>query len=167
MAGMGIGARCYDMISRRYRNPFKLYAVLELGIAATTFAISWSLYSLPQVYASVYSSVESGSLLSVIRFASVFFLLLLPAALMGATFPALCAGLIRSASGLRRHLGMIYGLNTLGAAAGSVAAGFLLIELVGNRASVWTANLVNIAVALAALWLARQVRAEGVMSEAG
>ena len=35
MAGMGIGARFYDVVYRRYRHALKLYAVLEFGIAVT------------------------------------------------------------------------------------------------------------------------------------
>ncbi len=159
MAGMGIGARLYDPLFRRARHAFRLYALLEFGIALTTAAITLTLYSLPHVYAQVHRTLGGTSwLLPVFRFVLVFVLLLLPSALMGATFPALCTALIRSTKGVGRHLGMIYGLNTLGAAAGAITAGFVLIEAVGNRASTWVANACNIGVALTAVWLWRRVK---------
>ncbi len=159
MAGMGIGARLYDTVFRRHRHAFKLYAGLEFGIALSTATITLSLYSLPQFYAGIYRAIGGGPvLMAVTRFVFVFLLLLVPSALMGATFPALCTALIRSASGVGKHLGMIYGLNTLGAALGSVAAGFILIEAVGNQASTWIANLCNLLIAATALWLFNQVK---------
>ena len=159
MAGMGIGARLYDVVYRRLHHAFRLYAILELGIATTAFLITLTLYFLPQFYAGLHQSLASNTWqLSIARFVSVFLLLLAPASLMGATFPALCTALIRSAKGVERHLGMVYGLNTLGAAAGALIAGFVLIELMGNQATTWFANSLNILVAIGALWLWKQVR---------
>lgn len=154
MAGMGIGARCYDLAYRRYPQPFKLYAGLELGIAVSTALVTLTFYWLPGAYASIDAEVGTGWVLAGVQFLSVFVLLFVPSALMGATYPALCTALIRSRLGLTVHLGMVYGLNTLGAAAGAVAAGIVLIEALGCRNSVYAANVVNVGVACGALLLA-------------
>ena len=50
---------------------------------------------------------------------------------MGATYPALCSATIRSAGGVDRRLGALYGVNTLGAALGVLAAGLVLIDWLG------------------------------------
>src|SRR5205823_2177102 len=55
---------------------------------------------------------------------------------------------------LQRALGRLYGLNTLGAVAGTALAGFVLIERVGIRLSLWGTAAVNLALGLAALALA-------------
>ena len=82
-------------------------------------------------------------------------MLLVPAALMGATYPVLCSALIRSRAGVSAHLGPIYGLNTVGAAFGALLAGFVLVEQLGLRGSVLVANALNFAVAAAAFGLSR------------
>ena len=70
---------------------------------------------------------------------------------MGATFPALCSILIRSRSGVDRHLGRIYGLNTLGAVVGTFLAGFVLIRTIGVFGSTLAAAWANLWVAVVAL----------------
>src|SRR5439155_15091571 len=55
---------------------------------------------------------------------------------------------------LKPSLGRLYGLNTLGAVAGTFLAGFFLIEFVGLRASLWATGAVNLAIGAIALRLA-------------
>jgi spermidine synthase len=155
MAGMGIGAKGYAQLERPGRNAFRIYGLIEFGIAASAVFVTIWLYDLPALYTGVRSGLGGGFGLELARLALVFVILLVPAALMGATFPALCAALIRRSDGIRRHLGAIYGLNTLGAAAGALVAGFILIELLGNRSSVHVAAGANLLCALGGIWLAR------------
>jgi|GEM_PF-1546140 len=154
MAGLGLGARCYDIVQRRWKNNVMLYAGIECGIALTAAALTLGLRFLPGIYGTLTDMIGAGALLDVTRFTVAFTLLLIPSALIGATFPALSLIVIRSPRGINRHLGMIYGINTLGAAVGTLLSGFVLIELLGNTASVWFANALNIAVA-AAVYSAR------------
>jgi spermidine synthase len=154
MAGLGLGARCYDILQRRWKNNVMLYAGIECGIALTAAALTLGLRFLPGIYGTLTDMIGTGALLNMTRFTVAFTLLLIPSALIGATFPALSLIVIRSPQGINRHLGMIYGINTLGAAVGTLLSGFVLIELLGNTASVWFANTLNIAVA-AAVYSAR------------
>lgn len=155
MAGMGLGAWLFHVFSSRYNRLFLLYGVIELGIVATTAALTPVLYKLPVMHAWVTGLPASQPLLGLLFALIVFLLLLVPSMLMGATFPALCAGVIRSTQGITRHLGPLYGLNTIGAAAGALLAGFILIESIGNSGSVWLANAGNLVCALAAFALVR------------
>ncbi len=93
---------------------------------------------------------------NIFRILTAFVLLVVPSALMGATYPALCQSLIHSAKDVDARLGWIYGLNTLGAAAGALGAGFVMIELLGSRGSVTAANAINLTVGGVALLLARK-----------
>ncbi|HSG99220.1 MAG TPA: hypothetical protein VLB27_04165, partial [candidate division Zixibacteria bacterium] len=156
MLSMGLGARAYDRISRRFTNPFRFYGLLEVGIAATAAGVSSLIHALPGVYAALAGGPEAVSGNAFLRLALAFILLLVPCLLMGATFPALCRAAIASRSALNRHLGPIYGLNTLGAALGALLAGLILIELVGRQASIWIAGLGNLAAAAIAWALAQQ-----------
>src|SRR5262249_54868321 len=75
-------------------------------------------------------------------------LALLPTTLLiGATFP--CA--VTACAGVREHVGRdvgrLYALNTLGAIAGAMAAGFLLVPVLGVHESIKLGILINLALA--------------------
>lgn len=156
MGGMGIGAWLYHRALGRRFSPLQLYAGLELGIALCTALLTLAFLGLPGLFAFVAGGVPSGLAMDLFRVGFVLLVLLLPAALMGATYPALCTALIRSRDGLARHLGPIYGLNTVGAAVGALIAGVVMIEWLGLRGSVLCANAVNVAIALGAWTLSRR-----------
>jgi spermidine synthase len=156
MGGMGIGAWLYHRVSDRGGSPLRGYGLLELGIAISTAVFTLLFIFLPEAFAAVAAFVPGGLAMDVFRVASVFLLLLLPSALMGATYPALVTVLIHSRLEVDRHLGWIYGANTLGAAAGAMVAGFALVEFAGARGAVFCANAINLMIAISALLLAKQ-----------
>jgi spermidine synthase len=158
MGGMALGAWAFHRVAAG-RSALRVYAALELGIALFACALSVVLEALPNAFAAAAAGLPTGPALQLARFAVVFGLLLPPTACMGATFPALCAVLIRSRAGIGRHLGRIYGLSTLGAAAGALATGFALIEWLGVRGAIGSAVVANAGIALAAACLAASRRA--------
>lgn len=167
MGGMGVGAWRWHRVGERVRSPLRAYAVLEVGIAVSTALFTRAFTHLPELYAALAGAVEPGLGLDLLRIASVLVLLAVPAALMGATYPALCMALIHSRREVDRHLGVIYGLNTVGAACGALVAGLLLLEALGASGSVAAANALNLAVAALA-WRAsnRATRGEAAAAPA-
>jgi spermidine synthase len=79
-----------------------------------------------------------------------------PTVLMGGTLPAAARAACRDDDPRRRRLAVLYGMNTLGAVTGSLLATFLLLEVFGTRATLWSACLVNALVALTARSIARR-----------
>ena len=65
------------------------------------------------------------------RFILAFAVLFLPTFFMGGTLPVLIRFAVRHQRDLGRRLGWLYGVNTLGAAAGAIAAGFFLLPALG------------------------------------
>lgn len=159
MVGMGIGAWLYHRAQGEGRSAIRIYAVLEVGIALSTALLTAALAALPPLFASMSGALGTGLGMTLFRIGFVVAILLPPAALMGATYPALCTVLIRSREDAARHLGPLYGLNTVGAALGALVAGFVLVEWLGLRGSVWTANALNLAIAAAAWALASRIPA--------
>jgi spermidine synthase len=157
---MGLGAWRYHRLDRRIGAPLATYAGLEFGIAASTFLLTLVLQTLPRAVARAAPWIpDTPGMDDLVRVGSAFALLLVPSALMGATYPALCTVLIRSRRGVDLHLGRIYGLNTVGAAGGALLAGLVTVEQLGLRGSVLLANLLNLGVGLGAWSLyRRQVR---------
>src|SRR5207249_743018 len=89
-------------------------------------------------------------------------LLILPqSVLLGMTFPLMSGGLIRmvpSQSG--STLAFLYFTNSLGAAIGVLASGFILIGAVGLPGTILAAALLNITLAIIVWLLAKQVTEE-------
>jgi spermidine synthase len=150
LGGMGVGAWLFHKLGERIGDALRAYAGLELGIAVSTALLTALLEPLPQLFARVAGPIPPGLGYDLFRVAAVFALLFVPSALMGATYPALCSALIHTRDEVERRLGAIYGLNTVGAAAGALTCGFVLVEALGLRGSVRLANAVNLAVAAAA-----------------
>ena len=156
LGGTGVGAALFHRFDRGVRPPLVLYAWIELGIALATAAVATTFDRLPRVIAAAAGVLPPGLAIDLFRVVAVFALLLAPAALIGATYPALCRVVVRSRAAADRELGWIYGVNTLGAALGAVVAGFLLIEWLGLRGALLVANGTNVLVGVGALALARR-----------
>ncbi|MEK6677429.1 MAG: fused MFS/spermidine synthase [Planctomycetota bacterium] len=77
--------------------------------------------------------------------------LIAPTFLMGMTTPMITEWLSTSESKVGRLVGIFYGLNVLGAAAGALLAGFLFIELFGLRATARLAAILNLFVGVLAI----------------
>jgi predicted membrane-bound spermidine synthase len=71
-----------------------------------------------------------------------------PTVLMGGTIPILTQALSRSTADATRFHALVYSLNTAGAFAGALAAGFLLIPALGLRQTMLAMGLVNLSAGL-------------------
>ena len=79
-----------------------------------------------------------------IRFLATFLLLLVPTTLMGATLPILVSWGTRRAE-LARVLGTLYAVNTAGAVAGTLAAGFVFLPAIGLSRTAFVAGGISLA----------------------
>jgi spermidine synthase len=146
MAGLGFGSYLVGRrVDRGRQGGVRTYAYLELGIGA------YALVSLPLLglAESGYVALQSWLGLgqggaALLKLALAFPVLALPAGLMGGTLPALVKGLVRSRRGLTTGVGLLYGINTAGAAVGTALCGMLLIEALGLWRSVLAAVGVNL-----------------------
>lgn len=129
IGGTAIGSVAGAWLAGRVRQPSLWLAMALAGSAiANTWASSLAGDYVPRVVAEqlARSSVQTGSLLA--GQASLVAMLILPAAIgLGIAFPLA----LEIAGGSARHLGIVYGINTLAGVAGSLMAGFVLIPLFG------------------------------------
>src|SRR6185369_8632831 len=130
----------------------RTYAALELGVGLIGLLILPALRASDPLIGQLYRSFGGeGVAFASARLVLVMLALLPPAALMGATLPVLVAHVERDRVGA--GLARLYALNTLGAVAGSLAAGFVLLPGVGLTASTFVAAALNVGVAAIA-WFA-------------
>ncbi|HEX4803784.1 MAG TPA: fused MFS/spermidine synthase, partial [Myxococcaceae bacterium] len=78
-----------------------------------------------------------------------------PTMLMGGTLPAVGRAVETDDDARRRHVALLYGVNTLGSVCGCLLATFFMLEIFGDRSSLWIAALINLAVAVVARRLSR------------
>src|SRR5918996_1375578 len=157
MGGMAAGAAYCGRWSARLPNPLLIYALIEavIGLAALVFhaifvgVTDWSYdYFLPQL---------GDEWLAFAAKLGVSSLLILPQSiLLGMTFPLMSAGLVRAQrAAAGESVAMLYFTNSLGAAAGVLASGFVLIAWVGLPGTLRTAGFLNLLLAIIVWFLAR------------
>src|SRR5205809_418493 len=156
MGGLGLGAWLLGRRADRHARPAALYGWLEIAVGLFGLVSPLVLSLAHHVYvgaAGVWGLAGGANV--ALRFGLAAAVLLVPTTLMGGTLPVLTRAFMGSDRGeLKPSLGRLYGLNTLGAVAGTALAGFFLIEFVGLRASLWATGAVNLAIGAIALRLA-------------
>ena len=151
MAGLALGNGIVLRLGARIERPVRLYALLEVAIAATGFALVLLLPLLGSAMAPWLGTLsESPWFLNASRLGVGFGLLLVPATAMGATLPLLVKAMHRHDTNFGSTLGRLYGWNTLGAVVGALAGEFVLFAAVGIRGSAAVAAGLNLAACLAA-----------------
>ena len=146
-AGLAAGSFVFGRVSQRIARPVRLYAALEIGIGLVAMTTPWTFPAVESLFGRFYPSVyESFARLSAVRSLAVAILLLPPTFLMGGTLPLFCRQFVSSEGHISGRVGLLYGLNTLGAAAGAFVCGFFLIPTIGVRATLLGAGALNVLV---------------------
>jgi spermidine synthase len=149
MAGLALGAWIGGRLADRSRDPLLLFGACEVGIGLSGILSLPLIWVLPRFYLGLYRAFHlDAALFFTLQIALCALVMLLPTTLMGATFPLVSRAITGRMEELGRKVGSAYSLNTVGAVAGSLVAGFLLIPRLGMRGTVLAAGLLNLVVGL-------------------
>lgn len=148
LGGLALGALFSARFADRLRRPLLTYALLELGVTISALSVPFLLRLGDRAYRTYFSAhgPDTGGLLPMQVLVSAV-VLLVPTMLMGGTLPILGRYVTRRADLIGRSVGLLYALNTLGAAVGCFLAGFVLIRALGVMGTLYAAAGVNLAVA--------------------
>jgi spermidine synthase len=139
------------------RRPLRLYGLVELAVAAMAALLPFAFTGLAELYRGVWPSlVERPGQLAGVRFGLALAAVAPATFLMGMTLPLLTRYLVRTLDEAGARLGELYAANTIGAMAGTLLGGFVLIELVGLHLTSYLAVALNLAAGLGALLLSRR-----------
>ncbi|MBT5964600.1 MAG: fused MFS/spermidine synthase, partial [Gemmatimonadetes bacterium] len=131
MAGLGSGSAWAGRRAERFRRPLLAYGLIELGIAAFGALSAPILRYTSQLLDPLYGLIDGQfALFLVMQFFVSFFSLAIPTFLMGASLPILITALAPQDT-FRQRVAVLYGINTLGAALGTLAAGVFLLPALG------------------------------------
>ncbi|MEJ2604745.1 MAG: fused MFS/spermidine synthase, partial [Gammaproteobacteria bacterium] len=159
MAGMALGSWSIGRVADRVPDRLRLYAWLEFGIGIAALVCHLLLEQLPRLYPALYGIAgDVPAFLAVLRFFAAFLLVMGPTVLMGATLPVLSRYLVSGRELVGVSVGTLYAVNTSGAVAGALLAGFWLIGSFGIHVPVVAAALVNLLIGVGAWVLSRQMR---------
>lgn len=164
MGGLALGAWLAARWESRIKRPVLAYGLLELGVAGGALLVPFGLQAADAIRIAICGGqpelpAANGVLEVCLDSSLAFLLILLPTACMGATLPLLA----RHAEGSRRGertnasaIGLLYGINTLGAVFGTLATAFFILPAVGLQATVFVGATVNFVVFGVAVWLERK-----------
>jgi spermidine synthase len=162
MAGLGFGSLAGGRLADTSRRPLRLYGLVELAVAAMAALLPLAFSSLAELYRGMWPSlVERPGQLAGVRFGLALAAVAPATFLMGMTLPLLTRYLVRTLDEAGARLGELYAANTIGAMAGTLLGGFVLIEFLGLRRTSFLAVALNLAAGLGALLLSRRWEAGG------
>jgi spermidine synthase len=157
LGGLALGAVFGGRLAARTPRPLRAYGLLEIAIGAYCASFPLVLAALHPVFGWCYRSfADTPALHAAARFAVAAVALLPPTVAMGATLPIL----VRAVTGAGRAsvlggTGLLYGINTLGAAGGAMLTGFVLLPALGFTGTLYVGVAANLLVGAAALVLDR------------
>ena len=159
MGGLALGSwlagRYIDRISSR-SNLLSLYGKVEFAIGIYGLLLPLLISMMKPVYVLAYNSLFTHALMyRVFTFFGCSLLLIAPTTLMGVTLPLLCRFYVEDIGHIGIRTGRLYGINTIGGAAGAVLCGFFLIAEFGVWGSILTAAGINIFIGLLCIGVSR------------
>ncbi len=135
LVGIAGGSALYSWMRGARRVGVADFAVVQAGIAIAVVAPLLLFEWMPLMFLHALRLSQSPPFVQTLQFVVSAGALLPSTLLIGATFPCAVAIVGREAPGVGRLVGRLYAANTVGAIAGSVLAGLVLIPAVGVQTS--------------------------------
>lgn len=132
--GFGLGGHLWGRAAPRFDSPLMAYGGLEGGVALSSLLLPLLRDPYLDLYPALFQLTGGGGAdLMAVKAGSAALVLLVPAILMGGTFPVMAQHLVRRPGQLGDEGSLLYGTNVLGGVLGALLAGFLLPRSVGYR----------------------------------
>ncbi|OGF67077.1 MAG: hypothetical protein A2Y62_09000 [Candidatus Fischerbacteria bacterium RBG_13_37_8] len=156
MGGLAIGSYLIGHFLLKKKSPLLFYAIIEIFIGAYAIAFPYLFQLIENTYLHLnYPPHSFYSLLS--RVVLSFLILGLPTIAMGGTLPAMAKFFIHSPHNSSKKLGFLYAVNTFGACAGCLIAGFFMIEYAGIHYSLLLTALLNVTIGVLTIFIIRKL----------
>jgi len=155
LVGLAAGSAVLSRLLGRLRHPVRAFAVVELLVGLSVYAGVYLFPELPYAFLVLFRHTQGASLLfEAGRFALAGAIMLVPTLLLGAAFPLAVRSFRLGVEEAAGPVGRLYAVNTAGAIAGSLAAGFVLVPFLGLQRTLIAGGLINLAVGIGLLAIA-------------
>ena len=149
MAGLGLGSYLWGRTIDKTGKPLLVYGKIEILIGISAAFLSFLLSNFSPIYAWLHQWLPNLFFLVVaLKTVLAFLLVLIPTIFMGATLPVMCKYFATEEANLGQQVGYLYSINTLGAAAGCLFAGYFLIGFFGVLETALVAAGINLLIGL-------------------
>ena len=156
--GLSLGSYLFGRRVASFRRPLRVYAWLEIGISVWAALTPITFWLLDIVYGMIFRLTDHSFMALTMVRAGLVVVAIFPATLlMGASLPIFCRHFVTSANRVSAPVGLLYGVNTLGAAAGCAVCGFFLIPTIGIITSLLLAAGINLLMAAVMFRVAKSV----------
>ncbi|MEX0932735.1 MAG: fused MFS/spermidine synthase [Candidatus Pacearchaeota archaeon] len=152
--GFALGSFIIRNYTDKTENPLKIFALLQLGIGLYGLIILWLFTLLPSIYLSL-----NVSGLQFIQFFLLFLVIIIPATLFRMIWPV--ANRAYTHTGKEKwgkDVGMLYSMNSFGSFLGPIAAGFIMIPLLGITLSAMLTASLNLIIAIVIFSQIRKIK---------
>lgn len=155
MAGLSAGAWLFGKRAHERARPVLAYAILEFAVGIF-YALLPLIFGPFQKLGIALTSplADSPVALTLVRFVLSFALVFAPTLMMGGTLPTLVAA-FRRGQALEKNLPILYAVNTLGAAIGTLLASYAVLPRIGLDGALYGCAGINFAIALVSAFVAR------------
>ena len=164
LSGIALGGFLIRFVVDRYALGLKTFAWLQILIGATSAAalplLFWLVQS-PTVRDTLLGFASRSGMLILSHFLVSLLVMLVPATMIGATFPLVGRIYVKDLRRTGADVGKIYAVNTMGNVLGALAPGFVLLPLFGIQKGVVLMAVLNVSVGLFIL-LSRSPRFVGL-----
>ncbi len=158
LLGIALGAAAASLLLRRSSAPAFLFGLFQLLLAGSVVLGSLVFEALPTLQTTLIAQSRGSAIRLFAGEAGVAArIVLLPTFFLGALFPLAAAIYQRGRREAGAAVGTVYAANTIGAIAGSVLAGFLLIPAIGSLRAILFAALANAVIGCVAVVLSEGV----------
>jgi spermidine synthase len=154
MMGLALGSAAAGRFADRVQRPLRSFAIAEALVAVAALSTPVLLDAVELLYVRLYPNLSgTPALVTLIRFALSFAILIVPTTLMGATLPLVVKSALGRDSVLGRQISLLYAFNTGGAIVGALVAGLWLVPQLGIEWSFRIGALANLIVSAGAFAL--------------
>jgi spermidine synthase len=155
LTGLALGSYLYSHVAGRLRITPVFFGGLQLGIGLSALLVTPFFDRIPELFLRVFQISQSPGFMKVVQFFISALAMFIPTLFMGATFPCAIQIVSRAMNRVGRDVGRVYFVNTTGAIAGTMVAGFLLIPVWGLQFTLKLAVSMNLCLAVAILLASR------------
>jgi len=150
--GLAIGSWVAGKYTDRLQNPLRYFAFTQLGVGFYGILLLPIFSILPAVYFVLYTTTfPNQPLFMFLQILMSIAMISIPATLMGTTLPLMMRTYSKEFTTIGKDVGKLDASNSFGAVVGTLAAGFLLIPLLGIQNSIILTASINVVIGISIL----------------
>jgi len=159
--GLAVGSWLAGRYTDRLRDPLRYFAFVQLGVGFYGILLLPIFGALPEIYLGVYhATFPNQALFMFTQILMSIAMISIPATLMGTTLPLMMRTYSEEFTTIGKDVGKLDASNSFGAVVGTLAAGFLLIPVIGIQNSILVTASINIIMGIIILATGKYIKAK-------